>query len=216
MTKRTNEEWLAALRTKSPEQEAVAELREALLKSAFFYLRRHSRELKGWGLDELRELAQDAAQESTLKVLDKLDSFRGEARFLTWASKFGVASALVSTRLRQWRDVSLDALPDGWEEPPVQAISKDGWTQPEVAAQREEIYNVLRETVRQNLTERQRQVFNYVLLQGVSAEVVAERLGVTAGALYKLTHDARRKLKKALESRGFTARDILAAFANPG
>ena len=32
-------------------------------------------------------------------------------------------------------------------------------------------------------------------------------------ALYKLTHDARKRLKRGLEMAGFTAEDIRAAFA---
>ncbi len=52
-----------------------------------------------------------------------------------------------------------------------------------------------------------------MVINGVDADEVAERLGVSAGALYKLTHDARRKLKGGLLARGFTTAEILQAFS---
>ena len=99
---RSNQGWIEALSSLSPAQDAaLADLRAVLLRSAFFYLRRHSRELKNWGSAEIEALAEDAAQEACLQVLNKLDTFRGEARFLTWACKFGVGCALVTLRKRQ-------------------------------------------------------------------------------------------------------------------
>lgn len=151
-----------------------------------------------------------------MAVRAKLQSFRGESAFPTWASKFGVGMALATLRKRQWRDVSLDRLPDGWGQPPETAISKDGWQQPELAAQRHEIWRAIQEVVSNDLTEKQRQVFNYILIHGVNAMVVADRLDMTPGAVYKLTHDARRKLLAALERRGLSKEEILSAFATPG
>ena len=72
---------------------------------------------------------------------------------------------------------------------------------------------MIKEVVQRDLTDRQRQVLNLVVINGVDADEVAERLGVTAGALYKLTHDARRKLKRGLLARGFSTAEILEAFA---
>lgn len=214
---RTNQQWLAALSSTGDERdEALTELRGHLVQSAYFYFRRHSGELRGWGPDELGQLAEDAAQDALMTLLAKLDTFRGEARFLTWAAKFGVNYALLAMRRRQWRDVSLDAIPDGWQAPAAEAVSRDGWAQPELAARREEIYQALRDTALHDLTEKQLRVFNFVLLQGVNNEVVADYLGMGPGALHKMTYDARRKLKAGLERRGFSVAEILEAFARPG
>jgi len=216
LRKRSNEEWLQALRSGGPrEAGAIAELTELLRRSAFFYLRRHRHELKDLAQEEVEALAEDAAQEAVMAVRAKLQSFRGESAFPTWASKFGVGMALATLRKRQWRDVSLERLPDGWEQPPQTAISKDGWQQPELAAQRHEIWRAIQEVVNGDLTEKQRQVFSYILIHGVSAVVVAQRLDMTPGAVYKLTHDARRKLLAALERRGLSKHEILSAFATP-
>ncbi len=217
MRKRSNEAWLAELGSGGPrEAGAIADLTELLRRSAFFYLRRHRHELKDLAQEEIEALAEDAAQEAVMAVRAKLQSFRGESAFPTWASKFGVGMALATLRKRQWREVSLDRLPDGWEQPPQTAIAKDGWQQPELAAQRHEIWRAIQEVVNNDLTEKQRQVFNYILIHGVNAMVVADRLEMTPGAVYKLTHDARRKLLAALERRGLSKEEILSAFATPG
>jgi RNA polymerase sigma-70 factor (ECF subfamily) len=215
--KRTNEEWLASLRSSGAEYEAAVEdLLSALRRAALFYLRRHRAELSELADDEIDALAEDAGQEACVSVLNKLDQFRGEAHLLTWASKFAVGNALVAFRRRQWRDLSLDRVPDGWQQPADTLISRDGWAHPEFAAKRNEVWQVLQQAADQDLTEKQRQVFNYILIQGISAEVVGGRLGMTANAVYKLTHDARRKFKSALERRGYSKGDILEAFAGPG
>ena len=217
LRKRSNEAWLDALRSEGPEESgAIADLTELLRRSAFFYLRRHSHELKDLAPEEIEALAEDAAQEALMAVLLKLDTFRGEAAFTTWASKFGVGMALSTLRKRQWRDVSLDRLPDAWEQPGSVPVSKDGWQQPELAAERQEIWLAIRDVVENDLTEKQRQVFSYVLVHGVNAMVVAQRMGMTSGAVYKLTHDARRKLLVALEKRGLSKAEIISAFAAPG
>lgn len=214
---RTNSDWLADLRSEgSARDAAIADLRAWLQRSALFYLRRQTRERNRLDADEIGAMAEDAAQDATLAVIAKLDSFRGEARFLTWASKFGIACAIGLLRKRRWRDVPLDTLPSGWDSAPEVAVSRDGWGHPELAAQRNEIWAVLRDVARDDLTDKQRQAFSFMIVHGVEIDVVASHLGTTPGALYKLTHDARRKFKKALERRGLTADEILRAFANPG
>lgn len=214
---RTNEQWLAALRSDGPEQAlALADLRECLRRSAFFYLRRHGGDLKDLAAEEIAAVADDAAQEAAVSVLAKLDAFRGEARFLTWAAKFGIGCALAARRRRHWRDVSLERMSAAGAELAAAAVSRDGWGRPELAAQRQEIWAIMQQVTRDDLTERQRTAFSQILVQGVDGELVATQLGISQGALYKLLHDARRKFKKALERRGLSKDEILKTFANPG
>jgi RNA polymerase sigma-70 factor (ECF subfamily) len=44
-------------------------------------------------------------------MLARLDSFRGDSRFTTWAYSFAVHTALVAARREAWRTVPLDSLP---------------------------------------------------------------------------------------------------------
>jgi RNA polymerase sigma-70 factor (ECF subfamily) len=41
---------------------------------------------------------------------------------------------------------------------------------------------------------------------------VAKRMGTNQNALYKLLHDARRKLKRRMEVAGLSPHEVLAAF----
>jgi RNA polymerase sigma-70 factor (ECF subfamily) len=217
MPDRTNAGWLDALRPRdAPDPQALAELRAHLERSALFTIRRRLSTAHGVASDEIDSLAEDSAQEGLLLVLENLGSFRGEARFLTWAAAIAVGVAIGALRRRLWRDLSLEHMPDGWQEPASSAATSGGWEHPDLAAQRTEIWSVIREVVQRDLTDRQRQVLNLVVINGVDSDEVAERMGVSPGALYKLTHDARRKLKAGLVARGFSTHEILQAFSARG
>ena len=217
MPERTNAEWLEALSaTHAPDAEAVADLRSHLERAALFSIRRHLTSAHGVMADEVDALAEDSAQEALLLALQNIGSFRGEAKFVTWAAAIAVACAMGTLRRRRWRDLSLEHMPDGWHEPASTATSGSAWQQPQLATQRTEMWSVIQEVVQRDLTDRQRQVLNLVIINGVDADEVAERLGTSAGALYKLTHDARRKLKAGLLARGFSTAEILQAFSTQG
>ena len=64
----------------------------------------------------------------------------------------------------------------------------------------------------EELTDRQREAVVAVLLEGMPISEVARRMGTNQNALYKLLHDARRKLKREMESAGLSAKEVLAAF----
>jgi RNA polymerase sigma-70 factor (ECF subfamily) len=68
--------------------------------------------------------------------------------------------------------------------------------------QRKEILEVLERAVREQLTERQRLVFQAAILEQVPIDVLAERLSSTRGAVYKILHDARNKLRRAMTQAG--------------
>jgi RNA polymerase sigma-70 factor (ECF subfamily) len=194
----------------------LEDLRTVLERAAAFYIRRRMAGREGVAMDEVLALAEDIAQEATLIVLEKLHTFRGEARFVTWADAIAVGLAMNAVRKRMWRDLSLDRVPDGWQAPAERAIASEGWANPDMEIQRRAMWDVITEVARTELTDRQREVLNLLVVAGVDSDEVAERLGMSAGALYKMTHDARRKLKAGLLKRGFTTSEILSAFASEG
>ena len=63
------------------------------------------------------------------------------------------------------------------------------------------------------LTEKQRTAL-LSEIKGMPQDEIARHLGSNRNAVYKLTHDARKKLKQGLEAAGFTAEDVLATIAN--
>ena len=62
--------------------------------------------------------------------------------------------------------------------------------------------NAVRKAVGETLTEHQRRVFLAAVAEEVPIDVIAERIGSSRGAVYKVVHDARRKLRAALATAG--------------
>jgi len=71
----------------------------------------------------------------------------------------------------------------------------------------------MQEVIDTQLTEKQRTAL-LAEMRGVPLEEIARQLGTNRNAVYKLTHDARKKLKQGLEATGYGADDIRAVFAN--
>jgi len=190
--------WLRDLRADGPQrQAAIAELHDLLLRAARFEIGRRRSSLPHLRGDDFEDLAQQSADDALLALLGKLDDFRGESRFTTWAYKFALLEAGVKVRRRAWqgREIPLEA--EGW------ATLADAGPPTERAAEDSELFAAIREEIEASLSPRQREVLVAVALNGVPIDVLAERLGSNRGALYKSLHDARRKLRTALSARGF-------------
>ena len=176
----------AALHDPVTRDDALAALHGLLLRAARFELARRHDVPPG----ELEDLAVQAADDALVAVLAKLHTFRGDSRFTTWAYKFAVLEAAVAARRRAWRDrdVRLD------DDPSHPALRDRGPTAHE-RLEEAELLAALRTAIRTALTPRQREVLIALALDGVPIDVLAERLGTTRGALYKVLHDARAKLR---------------------
>ncbi len=208
---RSNATWQADLQAEGPRREAaIQDLLTWLQRRLFFYLRERS-DLRELSEDELAQMAADFAQESVLIILDKLDQFKGHSKFTTWAAKIAVHQALGELRRARWRDISLEALTaEGQLDPTV--LLSDSRT-PEEASLRRAVVNLVVEVMHTELTERQRQALIARLVQGVPIEVLAEQMNTNPNALYKLLHDARKRLKARLLERGISPEDVLATFS---
>ena len=209
MRDRTNEEWLDELRPDSPQQaEAINDLRERLKRSIFYYLSRERSDLSSLATQEIDQMAQDVAQDAVLRVLDNLNTFRGASRLTTWATKIAIRMAISDLRRAHYRDFSLDDLTIGGELMPSLSSAEPAPTQgprpanPEAVTERDDVFDKIGQAIEEALTERQRAALVAVAIEGVPMEIVAERLGTNRNALYKLLHDARRKLRAHLEAQG--------------
>jgi RNA polymerase sigma-70 factor (ECF subfamily) len=207
MVERTNEEWLAALR--GPEQaEALADLRAFLVRGLRYALANRS------DVDE--QIREDFAQDALLKILNALDTFRGESRFTTWAQKIAVNVAFTELRRRRWQDTSLEAITEGMSLDFVPDMLIDRSAGPDQQAVQSAFLETLRRLIATELTDKQRQALIAIRIQGMPLEEVASRMGTNRNALYKLLHDARQRLKKKLEEEGLSPQDVLAAFSLTG
>jgi RNA polymerase sigma-70 factor, ECF subfamily len=198
---RTNEQWLAELRGPNPD-EALADLYNLLvrgLRAGF----------GGYG-GGLEANFGDFAQEALIKITGNLDSFRGESRFTTWAQKIAMNVALTELKRRRWRDVSLQDLfarSEGADRGPA-----DPHPTSEQLALQNTVLGELRRMIDEELTDRQREAVVAVILEEMPISEVARRMGTNQNALYKLLHDARKRLKRQMEAAGLSANEVLAVF----
>ena len=68
---------------------------------------------------------------------------------------------------------------------------------------------VVADVINEELSERQRAALVALMVEGVPMDVVADRLGTNRNALYKLLHDARKRLRSRLEDRGYNIETLL-------
>jgi RNA polymerase sigma-70 factor, ECF subfamily len=212
---RSNAEWLAELQGDAQTQAAALDdLRERLKRSIHFYLTQERSDLRGYSPADLVAMAEDLAQDATLRVMANLTHFRGESQFTTWANKIAVRLAISDLRRSRYRDFSLDALTSDSEMPLRLGIEEDSQPTPETIAEQDDVMQRIERALREALTERQYQALVAVAVQGVPMDVVAERMGTNRNALYKLIHDARRKLRAHLEAQGLSTDYMLRLFQN--
>jgi RNA polymerase sigma-70 factor, ECF subfamily len=144
--------------------------------------------------------AEDAAQETAIKVFRNLHLFRGESQFKTWVLSIARNEGLGRLRkLENRKEDSLDALTEdagdftpamltSWREVPAEELEK------------QELRSLLNQTI-QGLPEIYR---NVVLLRDVEEMDVCETaaaLGVTEGTVKVRLHRARAMMQRALAAK---------------
>ena len=196
------EEWHLDLHAQGARRdEAVARLHGLLLRAARFEVFRRRGFIPQLSAAELDDLAQEAADDAAVSVLRRLGDFRGESSFRTWAYKFALLEASVKVRRRAWRDREVTLEPEQWENLAHVAPGPDD------EAENGALLDAVREGIRTALTPRQRQVLVASVLEGVPIDVLAERMGSNRNALYKVLHDARRRLREHVAAAGFPEED---------
>ena len=206
LAERTNQDWINSLRP-APSPEALEELRAILLRGLRASL---ASRVNG----DLETLTEDFAQEALLKILNSLDTFRGESRFTTWAQKIAIHIALSELRRRRWRDVPLQTYTQSEDgEELASTLLTDPLPQPDRAAVQNELLKTVNSLIFEELTERQRTAMLAILQDGLPLSELAERMDTNPNALYKLLHDARQRLKQRLEEKtGLSAQELLGLF----
>lgn len=174
--------WVDALRPGAgpARDNAIADLRDLLRRSLG---RAFSGKLSDGDLDDL-------TQESLLRLHERLHTFEQRSRFTTWAVSIAVNCAYSELRRRRHQHVSLeDAMQQGATALVQHAVTH---VEPDREA-------ALREAIDSALTARQREAM-LALLGGLPLAEMARRLSTSQGAVYKLLHDARQRLKHHLQA----------------
>ncbi len=155
-------------------------------------------------------MIEDIVQDTLVKILTKLDSFRGESRFTTWAVKIAVRTAYTELRKRRWQDVSLDV--GVKPEKILGKLSGHVSDDPEKKVIQKRIFKSLKKMISEDLTQRQKNALVAIMFRQIPLEEVARRMGTNRNSLYKLMHDARKRLKQSILKEGLTIQEILNAF----
>ncbi|MCP5095048.1 MAG: sigma-70 family RNA polymerase sigma factor [Chloroflexi bacterium] len=212
MVRRTNDEWIAALNQPGEAQTAaLQDLREYLRRAVFVYLRDKRTDLTHYALADLHEMAEDFAQNALLSIRRSLDKFRGDARFTTWAYRFVINEAAADLRKRQYKNVSLDSLVEEGTAV-IHNLRNSPTTDPSQTAARQDFIDQILDIIHHDLNERQRIAILGIHFQGLSNQEVAELLETSPNTVYKMLHDARKKIKARLTSGHLSLGDILALF----
>ena len=189
--------WLQRLRAEGRDRDAaIAELRVLLLRAASFEVRRRCATMSQIRGGDQEDLAQQSAGDAMVAILSKLDDFRGESQFTTWAYKFALYEAAAKMRKLAWQGRELPLEAEDWPQVP------DPGPAPQAEVEMNDLLAAIRQEIESSLTPRQREVLVALTLNEVPIDVLADRLGSTRGALYKTLHDARQKLRAALAARG--------------
>jgi RNA polymerase sigma-70 factor, ECF subfamily len=191
--------WIDGLQATGLERaRALERLHDLLLRAARAeaHRRRHLYpEIVGVELDDL---CRQAAGDAVVAVMAKLDGYRGASRFTTWAYAFAIFEVSVKLRRHAWRRGRIPTADDDatWDRLAERAGTSGA------GIESAELLRALRRAIPEELTARQRQVFVAVALNDVEIDVVADQLSSTRGAIYKVLHDARKKLRRRLEREG--------------
>jgi len=184
---------------KAEQETALSDLRDALLRNLRKALSNRPR------ADD--SFMEDAVQDSIIRILERIDQFEGRSRFLTWATSITIHVAMGELRRSRWKDVSLDDVVSDADFVPERAIDRDAT--PDAQLERQSLLAAMQRSIEQDLTEKQRTAL-LAELKGMPQDEIARHLGSNRNAIYKLTHDARKKLRVGLEAAGYTAADVAA------
>lgn len=191
-------EWVTGLTADQPGREvAISRLHSILVRIA------HGEALRRAGMNgiegkELEDLADQAAADALISILRKVEEFRGESRFTTWAYKFVIYEISGKFGRHVWRRDGVQLDDEAWDQLPERLGSS-----PTDHMESQQLVDAVHEGVEKVLTPHQRQVFAAVVLNGTPLDALVVELGTNRNALYKTIFDARRKLRDFLITHGY-------------
>ncbi|HET6411085.1 MAG TPA: sigma-70 family RNA polymerase sigma factor [Anaeromyxobacter sp.] len=154
---------------------------------------RHERRLRSLARHLLwdREEVEDVVQQTFVQAFVALDRFAGTGPFSTWLTRIAVNEARL--RARRWRRTERSMVE-------LSQSSESVADTPEQKAGRRETVERVRVAL-DRLPARHREVLSLVV-DGLSHEEIAERLGIRAGAVKVRVHRARAALRQKVSQVG--------------
>jgi RNA polymerase sigma-70 factor, ECF subfamily len=189
--------WPKSLVPESADREAaLGGLRLFLIKGIRkgFYGRR--------GIDE--DFIEDVVQIALMRIVDNLGTFAGRSAFTTWALAIALRVGFSELRRKHWNNVSLEELREKGGD-----LVEEIATMPDPIdiMDRDSLVALMHKLIGTKLTQRQRDVV-LAELSAVPQDEIARQMNMTRNAVYKLSHDARKALRRALEDAGYNVQQI--------
>ncbi|MEK6769563.1 MAG: sigma-70 family RNA polymerase sigma factor [Gemmatimonadota bacterium] len=147
-----------------------------------------------------RELAEDLAQESFVKVLNALDSYKPEYKFSSWIFKIANNAAIDHLRRREIVTLSLDGAPGARTADEVEATALQAVDRSESALDELEAKE-LGTSIEQAIARLRPEYRACILLrhvEGRAYEEIAATLDLPLGTVKTYIHRARHELREYL------------------
>jgi RNA polymerase sigma-70 factor, ECF subfamily len=150
------------------------------------------------------EDAEDATQQTFIKVLEKLDRFRGDADLFTWIYRIACNTAISMLRQRRFSAfLSLDGEQTAGANPGLAAFSPAPADpahsledQQEAEARLAAYHSAL-----ERLTSREKSAFFLYHYEGVKQKEIAAIMQTSLSAVEALLHKALKKIRQAVGTR---------------
>jgi RNA polymerase sigma-70 factor, ECF subfamily len=184
------------------DQEVVALAREGDERAFRELVRRYERPVFSlvFRMVRNRELAEDLSQETFIKVLNAIGTYRPEFKFSSWVFKIANNAAIDHLRRRELDTLSLDGSPHAETPEMVEAtalqIGERGESQLDEVANRE-----LGQAIERAIDRLRPEYRSCILLrhvEGRSYEEIAGMLDLPLGTVKTYIHRARNELRIAL------------------
>ncbi len=148
-----------------------------------------------------RELAEDLAQDTFIKVLNHIDRYRPEFKLSSWLFKIANNVAIDHLRKRQIETVSMEGSPHAMTSDAIEATSFEVESHGESALEELESRE-LGSAIERAIARLRPEYRSCILLrhvEGRSYEEIATTLDLPLGTVKTYIHRARHELREALE-----------------
>ncbi len=184
------------------DQEVVLQAREGLEAAYRELIRRYERPIFSliYRMVRDRAMAEDLSQETFIKALNAIDSYRPEYKFSSWIFKIANNAAIDQIRRRELDTLSLDGSPHATTPDEIEAtalqVSARGLSplealeSSELGGQIEQAIGRLRPEYRSCILLRH--------VEGLAYEEIAELMNLPLGTVKTYIHRARNELRDLL------------------
>jgi RNA polymerase sigma-70 factor (ECF subfamily) len=148
-----------------------------------------------------RTLAEDLSQDTFVKVLNALDSYRPEYKFSSWVFKIANNVAIDQLRRRELDTLSLDGAPDAVTQQEVEATAlqaTDRTESPLAELESRELGSIIEQAVGK-LRPEYRSCILLRHVDGRSYEEIAQIMDLPLGTVKTYIHRARNELREYLD-----------------